>query len=322
MKPSIYTNKKIYSIIFMFFSNLFLSKDISNLICNNKYLELMNLKIEYFKFYTKFKSIIKPEFPSKIKILKIKFLDEYNCLVDFSITLLLKDSKSKYFSKANFTSLLTSYSNKWLIYCLYDSELYPSFDDSSSISSIKYYLDEYISNSIRNYNCLLLNIPTINLNLYTKNNESDLTRNKSFDNTKAALYAEKHALNYNDKYKSFDKNGGDCTNFVSQAIYHGGVITSNTWKPYTNAWVRVIELHDYLINNNLAYKSDKISEKSIGSIIQFFNPNRKTWTHSGIITHVLESTCLYCCHSYDKLNYPLEYVYPDIYPKIRIISPY
>ncbi|MBW6409713.1 amidase domain-containing protein [Clostridium sp. YB-6] len=134
-------------------------------------------------------------------------------------------------------------------------------------------------------------------------------------------YAEKFALVPNDKYKLFEDSGGDCTNFVSQAINFGGIETTKIWKPYTNSWVRVEELYSYLIYNKIGFEITEKSPMTKGSIIQFYNPKIGRFSHSGIITHTLSTgDYLYCCHSYNKLNYPLSLSYPVIYPKIRNID--
>lgn len=54
---------------------------------------------------------------------------------------------------------------------------------------------------------------------------------------KASSYAKKYAVNPNKAYTYYGK---DCTNFVSQIAYAGGLrggIASVTWKPYTRAWI-------------------------------------------------------------------------------------
>ncbi len=42
----------------------------------------------------------------------------------------------------------------------------------------------------------------------------------NYDRKKAVEYAHKWALKRNPLYYNFDKLGGDCTNFISQCIYH------------------------------------------------------------------------------------------------------
>ncbi|AOR23301.1 amidase domain-containing protein [Clostridium taeniosporum] len=145
----------------------------------------------------------------------------------------------------------------------------------------------------------------------------------SYNPLKACEYAEKFALKANPEYKSFEGIGGDCTNFVSQALYSGGLKNSNTWKPYSNAWVRVEELYLYIIKNELGMELKENIPLKKGDIIQFYTPKLGRFFHSGIITHILpDGDYLYCCHSYNKLNYPLSLTYPILYPKIRSIEIY
>jgi Putative amidase domain len=45
----------------------------------------------------------------------------------------------------------------------------------------------------------------------------------AYDGAAAAAYADTYWQNYNPAWPSFANNGGDCTNFVSQALYRGGI---------------------------------------------------------------------------------------------------
>lgn len=158
-------------------------------------------------------------------------------------------------------------------------------------------------------------------NLNTNNIVSTGFRNKIYNCDQAIYYAQKHALVYNEEYKDFDNNGGDCTNFISQCIHAGGIELSNTWNPYTNSWVRVNELYSYLINNNIAKECTNNNEYKIGTIVQFYSSEKGFFSHSGIITKSLGyGEYLYCCHSYNKLNFPLSEVYPYFYHKIRVLE--
>lgn len=142
-----------------------------------------------------------------------------------------------------------------------------------------------------------------------------------FNVNKAIKYAEEYALIPNPNYKSFSGIGGDCTNFVSQIIHEGGLSKTQTWKPYSNSWVRVEELYSYLINNKLGINVSDISPFKRGNIIQFYTPQLGKFFHTGFITYELSNgDCLYCCHSYNKLNYPLSEIYPIIYPTLRSIN--
>jgi Putative amidase domain len=59
----------------------------------------------------------------------------------------------------------------------------------------------------------------------------------AYNGTAAAAYADTYWQNYNPAWPSFANRGGDCTNFVSQALYAGG-IAMRTSPPYSGdaAW--------------------------------------------------------------------------------------
>ncbi len=47
--------------------------------------------------------------------------------------------------------------------------------------------------------------------------------NSFYDRSKAKTYIDAYWKNYNSEYPSFHNGGGDCTNFVSQVLYAGGM---------------------------------------------------------------------------------------------------
>lgn len=63
------------------------------------------------------------------------------------------------------------------------------------------------------------------------------TTTTGYSGTKAATYAGTYWSMYNTSYPSFANSGGDCTNFVSQALYAGGLAMRPS-PPYsgTAAW--------------------------------------------------------------------------------------
>lgn len=143
----------------------------------------------------------------------------------------------------------------------------------------------------------------------------------NFNVSAACYYAEKFALNYNPEYKSFSGIGGDCTNFMSQILHAGGFKKTATWKPYTHAWIRVEEFYLYLTRQNLGIKLPNDTYLDRGCLIQFYTPAIGRFFHNGFITYKLQNNdCLYCCHSYDRLNYPLSKIYPVRYPKLRALK--
>lgn len=217
---------------------------------------------------------------------------------------------------------------KWFIVDVYNKDLFSSLYTKITDKSFDYF-------SRDNSNLLLIRD---NIKLYywqnkLKSIESLVlaykktlsTQNKShiyrgYNRINAINYAQKHALNYNNSYKSFDNSGGDCTNYISQCLHAGGIPFSNSWAPYKNPWIRVKDLYYYLINNNIGIDYEVDSNYSIGDIIQFFSNEKGFFSHSGIITKINQyGEYFYCCHSLDKLNFPLSEIYPLYYDKYRII---
>jgi len=156
----------------------------------------------------------------------------------------------------------------------------------------------------------------INSSSFSNNN-----RDSKFNIIEACNYAETFALKPNPNYKSFENIGGDCTNFMSQILYAGGVKQTKAWKPYTLPWIRVEEIYLYLTTQTLATKLPNENSLSKGCLIQFYTPQIGKFFHNGFITYELPNNdYLYCCHSYNKLNYPLSKIYPQRYPTLRALK--
>jgi hypothetical protein len=159
------------------------------------------------------------------------------------------------------------------------------------------------------------------LNSVLKNKSNNKRNDSNFNIEAACTYAETFALTPNSNYKSFENIGGDCTNFISQILSAGGLKENNLWKPYTMPWIRVEDLYLYLIKNKLAIKLPNENLLSKGCVIQFYKPEIGRYFHNGFITYELQNNdYLYCCHSYNKLNYPLSQIYPHRYPVLRALK--
>ncbi|MDR0397479.1 MAG: amidase domain-containing protein [Oscillospiraceae bacterium] len=80
----------------------------------------------------------------------------------------------------------------------------------------------------------------------------------AYDRESAVRYARRWALSRNPEYASFDKLGGDCTNFASQCVFSGSGIMNYTpdvgwfYKSILNRsapWSGVLYLYQFLTNN-------------------------------------------------------------------------
>ncbi len=149
-----------------------------------------------------------------------------------------------------------------------------------------------------------------------------------YNRNKAVDYAEKWAFDRNPKYYNFDKVGGDCTSFVSQAIYAGCQTMNynkvNGWF-YINgnnkspSWSGVEFLYNFLTNNGSVgpYGIDvKQSNIEVGDIAQL-SFDGFTFTHSLIIVNVENPFTLsgikIASHTFDSFNKSIsEYDFENI----------
>lgn len=141
-------------------------------------------------------------------------------------------------------------------------------------------------------------------------------------NRKAAVnYANEWAYRRNPKYLDFQGLGGDCTNFVSQALYAGTGVMNYTpdfgWY-YINAenrapaWTGVQYLYNFLTTNEQqgpfasVTQIDKIEP---GDIVQLGDENYEFY-HTVIVTSTgttpTFSNTLISAHTYDSSCRPLD----------------
>ena len=155
--------------------------------------------------------------------------------------------------------------------------------------------------------------------------------NTAYNRSKAAKYAQDYAKSYNPNYPNYNNAGGDCTNFVSQCVYDGGMpmrIGSTDAYWYYNSsgrspswagadyfmrhWTKVrsssyygrayevrIYTRDYILNNRAAFGSFL----SLGDIVQVLNGVDSKASHSIIVSEKTNNTNInYCAHTSDTLN--------------------
>lgn len=307
--------------------NLQASKNYSSFI--NFYLyENLTTKINFYSIWSK---KLHHKYTNSNFKYKYKILEQYNNLLKIKLTLtnsFFINFKDKFIKSASIDEylLIVEYTKNYLFNTLV---LIPHEEDElnynkylvtslSSISNTDFNILTF--NAFNLWNEKIKNIDKLYADFMNKFSYSRLSYLK-YNVTNALKYAEKYALIPNEKYRNFNDSGGDCTNFVSQILHAGGIPLTNTWKPYSGSWIRVGELYNYIIKNNLGKKLPDNSAYLQGSIIQFYTPQKGYFFHSGFISYVLPlNDALYCCHSYNKLNYPLSEIYPVIYPVIRCIA--
>lgn len=274
------------------------------------------LKSNFNKFHFSYNYNILDQNPKFIKLklnLKVSFIvhnysNDINsaCLHEYII--ILEQLHCKY----QIQFIIEKEENPILYYYVLKTDLY-NIDNSIFYRNIT-----SAENKISSIDSLYETFMTSN---FFSNSSHHQRKNSNFNVTEACNYAEKFALNYNPKYKSFAGIGGDCTNFMSQILHTGGFEQTSIWKPYTHAWIRVQEFYVYLTTQQLGIKLPDDKSLDRGCLIQFYTPSIGRFFHNGFITYKLQNNdCLYCCHSYDKLNYPLSKIYPHKYPTLRALK--
>ncbi len=146
-------------------------------------------------------------------------------------------------------------------------------------------------------------------------------KTKEYDRASAVSYAHTWAFARNPRYYNFDRLGGDCTNFASQALYAGSGVMNPTptfgWYYYSlskraPAWTGVEFLYRFLVNNHgvgpAAVQAD-ITQAVPGDIIQL-SFDGWSFGHSPVIVSVGEvpspSNILIAAHTFDDDNRPLD----------------
>ena len=274
--------------------------------------KLQNLLRSYYKYSLESEKYI-PEKQSMTRY-NNKIILKLNCIHSFKLNIspnIISKEKKRIIVLISIDKLNPK------IDLIIDKELFPhlfNLLDKDIIPNI-----DFVQNNIYEYFKSLLHFPKNKLYL-DESSKSTNNRNKLYDSKLSCQYAQKYALNYNSTYKNFNNSGGDCTNFISQCIHFGGLHQTYNWKPYNKNWITVNGLYLYLIKNH----ATDIYNKEIyspGDIVQFYSNSKGYFSHSGIITYNLPiNNYLYCCHTYDKLNFPLSEIYPIFYDKLRVLK--
>lgn len=150
-----------------------------------------------------------------------------------------------------------------------------------------------------------------------------------YNRAEAVDYARKWATGRNPDYMDYEDLGGDCTNFISQCLHHGGIpfdhngdAMSKHWYWYsehdrTPSWTGVHALRTYLLgNNDLGTCHPGVyatvchwQDLEPGDLVQ--KEIDGNLTHTMIVTKkVLDDQgkvidYLICQHSYDLEDFPL-----------------
>ncbi|WP_260475143.1 amidase domain-containing protein [Streptomyces sp. WAC 06725] len=117
-----------------------------------------------------------------------------------------------------------------------------------------------------------------------------------YDYAAMAAYTEKYWRNYNPEYRKFNADGGDCTNFLSQALKAGG------WKPeggatsdyrkwwydaggQSDSWLGVNEWSWYALNSKRVTSLSNVYQMDIGDVMQMDFDGDGSKDHSMMTTY-------------------------------------
>ncbi|GAA0477148.1 amidase domain-containing protein [Streptomyces sp. NPDC046215] len=117
-----------------------------------------------------------------------------------------------------------------------------------------------------------------------------------YDYAAMAAYAEKYWRNYNPAYRSFNSYGGDCTNFVSQALKAGGWKDQpgkyddyRAWwydsKNQATSWVGANEWSWSALNSQRVKPLSNVYQMDVGDIMQMDFDDDGSKDHTMITTY-------------------------------------
>ena len=139
---------------------------------------------------------------------------------------------------------------------------------------------------------------------------------KPYNRERAVEYAKKWALSRNPLFTDFTGQGGNCTNFVSQAVLAGSCVMNFTptfgWyfvssSDRSPSWTGVEFFYDFMVNNEGVgpfMREVSRRETEIGDVIQLANETGDFY-HTLMITGFDGNEILVSAQSDDSLDRPL-----------------
>lgn len=157
-----------------------------------------------------------------------------------------------------------------------------------------------------------------------------------YNRQKAIEYALKWWDKRNPYFYDFDELGGDCTNFVSQCLYFGGIemnFDRYGWY-YKNlnsrapAWTGVDEFYKFSTNNKnsvgVRAKLAQIDYVDLGDIVQLKLIGEDRFHHSLIVTKIVGQKTVdnvfVTSHTYDAINKPISHYFVEDMRFLKILN--
>ncbi len=145
----------------------------------------------------------------------------------------------------------------------------------------------------------------------------------SYNRARAVEYAQRWALSRNPLFYDFTGGGGNCTNFVSQAVLAGSLVMNPTetfgWyyrdvNDRAPAWTGVREFYEFMVGiGDFSPKNERIGpfanevdreRVEVGDVVQLANSSG-VFYHSLLVTGFRNGDILIAAQSNDALNRPL-----------------
>ena len=152
--------------------------------------------------------------------------------------------------------------------------------------------------------------------------EKNLNAKAGYSYTAMAKYLEKYWSKYNPAYRNFTKNGGDCTNFVSQALRAGGWKDKPGW--YRNAnywwynksnqtwsWTAVDYWATFAKNSGRTSILNNVWSLRIGDVLQVRAKGSSQKNHTMMVSYVSNGTPYFTYHTSDRYRRSLNQVLKD-----------
>ena len=103
----------------------------------------------------------------------------------------------------------------------------------------------------------------------------------------AAAYADTYWSNYNPAYSDYNSIGGDCANFVSQAIHAGGMPMDEDWfwRSYgdrSSSWAYVPAQRSYFAAKGKLIDNPSSSQILKGNPVWYYNSSSGRYSHAAI----------------------------------------
>lgn len=160
------------------------------------------------------------------------------------------------------------------------------------------------------------------LNLSSNTNEKILSIKSGYNYPAMAAYLERYWSNYNPAYRNFNNQGGDCTNFVSQALKAGGWTDKPGWYQnanywwYNNAnqtysWTSVNHWATFAINSGRASMLYNVWSCRVGDVVQVKPSGSSSKVHTMMVSYYSNGIPYFTYHSSNRYRRSLNQVLLD-----------